>query len=146
MKTVHLALILIVVVIGGALLFAATFAVIYKCLTTPRNYGITEIKFESTRLWPVIKIVAENNRSTSITIVAVFVNSSKVSNDPAIYPNIYPRLPVTIQPNTRTALQIESYYWAWSDPLGTKYAYNVTLVADDGDIFTKTKETPYPPQ
>ena len=143
MKSVHVAAIIVAVVIGVAFLFAATY-VVYKLLISPRGYGIAEIEFESTRLWPVIKIMVDNNKSASMTVVAVLVNGSEVSNDPGIYPWTYPKLPVTIQPNTRTALRIENIYWKWST-LGTKYAYNVTLVADDGAVFTKIKETPYPP-
>jgi hypothetical protein len=141
MKSVHVAAIIVAAVIGVAFLFAATY-VVYRCLVSPRGYGIAEIKFESSRLWPVIKIVVENNKSAGMTVVAVFVNGSEVTNDP--YPYLYPKLPVTIQPNTRVTLQIEAFRWNWST-LGTKYAYNVTLVAEDGTVFTKIKETPYPP-
>jgi len=141
MKSIHVTAIIVASVIGAAFLVAATYMVVYTYLTYPRGYGIMEIEFKSTRLWHVIKIVVENNKSTSTTIVAVFVNGSEVSNDP--YPYLYPKLPVTIQPNSRKTLQIENVNWKWSDPLGTEYAYNVTLVADDGTIFTKIRETPY---
>lgn len=143
MKSVHVAGIIVASVIGAAFLVAAIYMAVYTYLTYPGSYGIGEIEFESTRLWPVIRIVVENNRSAGMTVIAVFVNGSEVNNDSAVYPYIYPKLPVTIQPNTRTTLQIEGYYWNWSDPLGTKYSYNVTLVADDGTVFTKSKQTPY---
>ena len=141
MKIVHVAAIVAATVVGVAFLTTATYMV-YKYLVSPRGYGIAEIRFESTRLWRVMKIVVENNKSTSIAVTAVLVNGSEVSNDP--YPYIYPKLPVTIQLNTRTTLTIENISWKWST-LETKYAYNVTLITDDGTVFTKIKETPYPP-
>lgn len=136
-----MAAIIVAVVIGVAFLFAATY-VVYMYLISPRGYGIAEIEFESTRLWPVIKIIIENNKSATMTVVAVFVNGSEVTNDP--YPYLYPKLPVTIQPNTRVTLQIENFRWNWST-LGTRYAYNITLVTEDGTIFTKIKRAPDAP-
>ena len=149
MKGVNVAGIIVASVIGTAFLVATAYMAIYTFLTYPRSYGIGEIEFMETRLGPAIKIMVENNRSAGMTVVAVFVNGSEASKDPTAYwhnpydPYVYPILPVTIQPNTRTALLIENFVWSWSDPFGTKYSYNVTLVADDGTAFTKSKQTPY---
>ncbi len=140
MKSIHRAAIIATLSIGVALV-AATYVVVYTHLTYPRSYGIADIEFISTRLWPMIKIVFENNKNVSITVVAVLVNGSEVSNNSGIYPYIYPELPVTIQPNTRTTLTIENISWKWST-LETKYTYSVTLVAGDSTVFTKIKETP----
>src|SRR4030043_2214968 len=106
MKSIYVAAIIVASVIGAAFLVAATYVVVCTYLTYPRGYGITEIEFKSTRLWHVIKILVENNKSTSIAVTAVLVNGSEVSNDP--YPYIYRKIPVTIQPNTRTTLTIEN--------------------------------------
>lgn len=144
MKNIHVAAIIVASVIGVIILAATTYVAFYTCLTYPRSYGIAEIEFTSTRLWRVIKIVVENNESTSITVIAVLVNGSEVTNYPGTDPYIYPKLPVTIQAHTRNTLIIENIPWNWST-LATKYSYNVTLVADDGTVFTKTKEAPYPP-
>jgi len=142
MKIIYKIAVLILVVIVVVLLVA----VVITYVNTPRDYGITGIAFGYTRSSSVIRLTVENNKSASITIVAVFVNDSEITGESFVFPYLYPKLPVTIQPFSRTVLQIEGFDWKWSDPPGTTYTYEITLVADDGTVFTKSKETPPVPR
>lgn len=94
----------------------------------------------------MIWVVLENNKNTSLTLVAVSVNGTEIGNEPLVFPNLYPRLPMTIAPRSRIVLLIQEFDWKWSDPSGTTNTYEITLVADDGTVFTKSKETPPAPR
>jgi len=113
MNVMYRVAILILAVIAAILLVVA----IYMYINKPIGYGITGIAFGYTRYSSVIKVAVENNKSESITVVAVFINRSQINNEPsASFPYPYPKLPVTIQPFSRTVLQIEGFDWKWSDP------------------------------
>jgi preprotein translocase subunit SecG len=143
MNVMYRVAILILAVIVAILLVVA----IYMYINKPIGYGITGIAFGYTRYSSVIKVAVENNKSESITVVVVFINGSQINNEPsASFPYPYPKLPVTIQPFSRTVLQIEGFDWKWPDPPRTTYTYEITLVADDGTVFTKSKETPPVPR
>ena len=143
MRVIHKVAVFILAVMVAILLVVA----VYLYMSRPIGYGITKIQFGATRLHDsMIWVVVENNKSTSLTLVAVFVNGTEIGNEPLVFPNLYPRLPMTIAPRSRIVLLIQEFDWKWSDPPGTTYTYEITLVADDGTVFTKSKETPPVPR
>jgi hypothetical protein len=143
MRVIHKVAVFVLAVMVAVLLVVA----VYLYMSRPIGYGITKIQFGATRLHDsMIWVVVENNKNTSLTLVAVSVNGTEIGNELFVFPNLYPRLPMTIAPRSRIVLLIQEFDWKWSDPSGTTYTCEITLVADDGAVFTKSKETPPAPR
>jgi len=143
MRVIHKVAVFVLAAMVAVLLVVA----VYLYMSRPIGYGITKIQFGSSRAHEsVIWVTVENNRNTSLGITAVYVNGTQIGDEPFVFPNLYPRLPMTIAPRSRIVLLIQEFDWKWSDPSGTTNTYEITLVADDGAVFTKSKETPPAPR
>ena len=126
----------------AALVAVLLVVAIYIYVNPPIGYGITDIQFGSTRLYDsVIWVTVENNKNTSLGITAVFVNGTEWNGD------IYPKLSnAIIAPCSRIVLIMQGYDWKRSDPQGTRYVYEITLItSDEGVTFSESEETPPPP-
>ena len=144
MKAIEKVAISVLVALAVVLLVTA----VYLYVNPPIGFGITHIQFGSSRAHEsVIWVTVENNRNTSLGITAVYVNGTQIGDEPLVYPNLYPRLAnAIIAPRSRLILLIEEFDWKRSDPQGTKYVYEITLItSEEGVIFTASKETPPAP-